>query len=115
MKTCRWVRVWQPLIWVGVAAVCWGVAELAVAGTEPAAAPALSTRPPVEFNYEQADIRLVTQIVGKITGKKFVLPDGITGQVSILTPRPIPVEEVYPLFPTALPGAGLGDLSLSGQ
>ena len=83
MKTCRWVRVWQPLIWVGVAAACWGVAALAVAGTEPAAAPALSTRPPVEFNYEQADIRLVTQIVGKITGKKFVLPDGITGQVRL--------------------------------
>ncbi|HHX97953.1 MAG: type II secretion system secretin GspD [Kiritimatiellia bacterium] len=114
MKTCRWVRVWQPLIWVGVAAVCWGVAELAVAGTEPAAAPALSTRPPVEFNYEQADIRLVTQIVGKITGKKFVLPDGITGQVSILTPRPIPVEEVYPLFLTMLESSGYAVVERDG-
>ena len=96
-----------------MAAVCWGVAELALLAPT-AAAPALSTRPPVEFNYEQADIRLVTQIVGKITGKKFVLPDGITGQVSILTPRPIPVEEVYPLFLTMLESSGYAVVERDG-
>jgi hypothetical protein len=39
----------------------------------------------VQFNFEQADIRLVTQIVGRITGKKFVVPEGVTGKVTILT------------------------------
>ena len=113
MKTSRWVWIWKPLGWMGVAAAFWSAAALAAnGGPPPAAAP--STRPPVEFNYEQADIRLVTQIVGKITGRKFVLPDGITGQVSILTPRPIPVEEVYPLFLTMLESSGYAVVEREG-
>ncbi len=60
----------------------------------------------VQFNFEQADIRLVTQIVGKITGKKFVVPEGVTGKVSILTQGLIPVEEVYPLYLNMLEASG---------
>ena len=68
-----------------------------------AAAPSAGT---VQFSFEQADIRLVTQIVGKITGKKFVVPEGITGKVSILAPGPIPIEEVYPLYLNTLEASG---------
>jgi type II secretory pathway component GspD/PulD (secretin) len=60
----------------------------------------------VQFNFEQADIRLVTQIVGKITGKKFVVPEGVTGKVTILTQGAIPVEEVYPLYLSMLEASG---------
>jgi len=69
----------------------------------PEAAPAA---PRVQFSFEQADIRLVTQIVGKITGKKFVVPEGITGKVTILAPGSIAVEEVYPLFLNTLEASG---------
>ena len=60
----------------------------------------------VQFSFEQADIRLVTQIVGKITGKKFVVPEGITGKVTILAPGSIPMDEVYPLFLNTLEASG---------
>ena len=60
----------------------------------------------VQFNFEQADIRLVTQIVGKITGKKFVVPESVTGKVTILTQGSIPVEEVYPLYLNMLEASG---------
>jgi len=62
--------------------------------------------PEVQFNFEQADIRLVTQIVGRITGKTFVVPEGVTGKVTILTQGNIPVEEVYPLYLNMLEASG---------
>ncbi len=68
--------------------------------------PAAVPGPSVQFNFEQADIRLVTQIVGKITGKKFVVPEGVTGKVSILTQGLIPVDEVYPLYLSMLEASG---------
>ena len=73
-----------------------------------AAAPAVESAPggSVQFNFEQADIRLVTQIVGKITGKKFVVPEGVTGKVTILTQGAIPVDEVYPLYLNMLEASG---------
>lgn len=75
------------------------------AGTAPVAAPPV-TGGNVLFNFEQADIRLVTQIVGKLTGRKFVVPESVTGRVTILTQGPIPVAEVYPLYLSMLEASG---------
>lgn len=60
----------------------------------------------VQFSFEQADIRLVTQIVSKLTGKKFVLPESVTGKATILTQGSIPAEEVYPLYLNMLEASG---------
>ena len=68
----------------------------------------------VQFNFEQADIRLVAQIVGKTTGKTFVVPEGVTGKVTILTQGTIPVEEVYPLFLVMLESSGYTVAERSG-
>ena len=111
--------------WAGVlGAVCGAVVAAAAdrggAPAEPAAAaPALASgyAPEdavtasaggglVQFSFEQADIRLVTQIVGKITGKKFVVPEGVTGKITILAPGPVTVAEVYPLFLSTLEASG---------
>ncbi len=99
-------RMWR------MAAPAWIVGmALALGGTAPAveaqdAPPSAAPGASVQFNFEQADIRLVTQIVGKITGKKFVVPEGVTGKVSILTQGLIPVEEVYPLYLNMLEASG---------
>lgn len=77
------------------------------ASTEPVAPVApLSSAAKVQFSFEQADIRLVTQIVGKYTHKKFVVPEGLTGRVSILVPEPVSVAEIYPLYLSALEASG---------
>lgn len=81
-------------------------AEVLVEEPAAAAVPASVHGGTVQFNFEQADIRLVTQIVGKITGKKFVVPEGVTGKVTILTQGGIPVEEVYPLYLNMLEASG---------
>jgi len=95
-----------------LACVAWVLgASLTAGGTQELTAPIMSDPPPargpeVQFNFEQADIRLVTQIVGRITGKTFVVPEGITGKVTILTHGNIPVEEVYPLYLNMLEASG---------
>ena len=102
MITRMW-RMAAPAWIVGMALALGGTAPAVEAQDAPAsAAPGAS----VQFNFEQADIRLVTQIVGKITGKKFVVPEGVTGKVSILTQGLIPVEEVYPLYLNMLEASG---------
>ena len=62
----------------------------------------------VQFNFEEADIRLVTQIVGKMTGRTFVVPENVTGKVTILAQGAVGLDEVYPLYLQALEAAGYG-------
>ena len=99
--------------WLGMGLASAGRAEEEPVAVAPAAAvPSVLVSAPlqsggdVQFNFEQADIRLVTQIVGKYTGKKFVVPEGVTGKVTILTQGRIPVEEVYPLYLNMLEASG---------
>ncbi|NLG34759.1 MAG: hypothetical protein GX548_05340 [Lentisphaerae bacterium] len=95
---------------LGLAAWMLGASFSAGFPGDPPAGPAAKAEPSsagsVQFNFEQADIRLVTQLVGRMTGKKFVVPEGVTGKVTILTQGGIPVEEVYPLFLSMLEGSG---------
>ena len=121
MKTRR--RNWAG--WAGVLGAAWGAATALAAdrgGSAADPAPAAPILAPgfaaedaatasaggglVQFSFEQADIRLVTQIVGKITGKKFVVPDGITGKITILAPGPVTIAEVYPLYLSTLEASG---------
>ena len=111
--------------WVGALGAAWGAVAAAAAdrggpADEPSApVPAVASGSAadeavtasaggglVQFSFEQADIRLVTQIVGKITGKKFVVPEGVTGKITILAPGPVTVAEVYPLFLSTLEASG---------
>ncbi|MDD4341612.1 MAG: secretin N-terminal domain-containing protein [Kiritimatiellae bacterium] len=60
----------------------------------------------VQFNFVQADLHSVTKLVGAYTGKTFIVPESVTGKVTILTQGTIPEEEVYPLFLSMLEGSG---------
>ena len=62
--------------------------------------------PEVYFNYVDADIGVITEIVSRHTGKKFLVPEGVTGKVTILTQGNIPVEEVYPIYLNMLEASG---------
>ena len=64
--------------------------------------------PSVQFNFEQADIRLVTKLVGQWTGRTFIVPDGVQGKLTILTRGAVPVDEVWPLYVRALEASGYG-------
>ena len=60
----------------------------------------------VNFNFEQADLRLLVKLVGEMTGRRFVLDETLTGKVTVVTPERIPVEEAYPLLVSVLEASG---------
>jgi general secretion pathway protein D len=71
----------------------------------PADLPAADTAA-VNFSFDQADLRILVKLVSDLTGRRFVVDDKVQGKVTVLTPAPIPVREVYPLFLAILEGSG---------
>ena len=68
----------------------------------------------VNFSFDQVDVRLLVKLVGEITGKKFVIDDGVSGKVTVITPNQIPQKEVYPLFLSILEASGYSVLERNG-
>lgn len=60
----------------------------------------------VNFSFDQADIRLLTKLVGEMTGRRFVIDDNVSGKVTVVTPPRIPLAEVYPLYISILESSG---------
>ena len=60
----------------------------------------------VNFNFDQVEISHLVEIVGGVTGKRFVLPSGVEGKVSVVTPSQIPSGDVFPLFLSILESSG---------
>lgn len=60
----------------------------------------------VNFNFEQADIRLLVRLVGEMTGRRFAVDDTVSGKITVVTPERIPVEEAYPLLASILEASG---------
>lgn len=56
----------------------------------------------ISINFEDVDLRTVTNFVSKVTGKNFLLDDRVRGNVTILSPTKIPVEELYTVFLSVL-------------
>ncbi len=60
----------------------------------------------VNFAFDNADIRLMIRLVGEITGRRFILDERVAGQVTVMAPAPLPVDQVYPLFLSVLEARG---------
>lgn len=83
---------------------------LAFSGVRTAPSQAVTPPPPssagaVNFTFDAVDIRTFVKLVGEITGKRFVIGDGIEGTVTVVSPRVSPAE-VYPLFLSILESSG---------
>lgn len=59
----------------------------------------------VNFTFDAVDIRTFVKLIGEITGKRFVIGDGVEGTVTVVSPRVSPAE-VYPLFLSILESSG---------
>ncbi|MDZ4198193.1 MAG: secretin N-terminal domain-containing protein [Kiritimatiellia bacterium] len=69
----------------------------------------------VDFNFDQADIRMLVRLVGETTGRRFIVHEGVKGQVTVVSPGPIPVEEIYPLFLSILESRGFTVVERDGS
>ncbi len=102
--------------WVAVALATAG----AVVAADPSApaprrpVPAPASVGGVSFNFDNADIRILTKIVGEITGRRFVVNDKVVGTVTVISPGPIQPAEVYPLFLSILESRGFTAIERDG-
>jgi len=90
----------QLLLYSALAAVCCVPTRSARA-----AAPA-GDETAVNFSFDQVEIRILTKLVGDITGKKFVVSPEVKGKVTVVTPSRVPVRSVYPLFVSIIESSG---------
>lgn len=58
----------------------------------------------VEITLDFQNVELVDMIstISELTGKNFVYDEGVRGKVSIISPRPVTIDEAYRLFNTVL-------------
>ncbi len=59
----------------------------------------------VNFTFDQVDVRTFVKLVGEMTGKRFVVGDGIEGKITVVSPE-VRHSEVYPLFLSILESVG---------
>lgn len=89
------------------------MAALPVLAQSPSADPA-SGGASVNFNFEQVELRLLVKLVGEMTGRRFVVEEGLDGKVTVITPHRIPVSEAYALLVSILESSGFTVVERSG-
>lgn len=69
------------------------------------AAPPEPPRPPeemVQVNFEEVDIRTVLKTIGEITGINFIPHQSVSGTVTVMSPTPIRLSDIYPFLQSIL-------------
>jgi general secretion pathway protein D len=56
----------------------------------------------ITINFDNADLRTVIKFISELTGKNFIVDDKVKGNVTILSPTDITVEEAYRVFLSVL-------------
>lgn len=56
----------------------------------------------VTLDFDNVDIRLVIKTMSDLLGKNFLIDDGVRGNVTIISPEAIPVDEAYKVFESIL-------------
>ncbi|MCX5822203.1 MAG: type II secretion system secretin GspD [Deltaproteobacteria bacterium] len=56
----------------------------------------------VTIDFDNVDISVFIKFVSELTGKNFVIDDKVKGKVTIISPKKIPVDEVYKVFESVL-------------
>ncbi len=67
------------------------------------ASPAENAR--VDFTFEGVEIETFIRLVGELTGKRFVVGDDVSGEITVVSPR-VSVAEVFGLFQSILDASG---------
>ncbi|MBN1471802.1 MAG: hypothetical protein JW925_08470, partial [Syntrophaceae bacterium] len=56
----------------------------------------------VTLDFDNVDISVLVKFVSELTGKNFIIDDKVKGKVTIMSPKKIPVEDVYKVFLSVL-------------
>lgn len=56
----------------------------------------------VTLDFDNVDIGVLVKFVSELTGKNFLIDDKVKGKITILSPKKIPVEDIYKVFLSVL-------------
>ena len=56
----------------------------------------------VTIDFDNVDIGVLVKFVSELTGKNFIIDDKVKGKVTIISPKKIPIEDVYKVFLSVL-------------
>jgi len=56
----------------------------------------------VKMDFDDVDILAFIKAISQITGKDFIVSPKVTGKVSVVAPREIPLDEAYQVFQSVL-------------
>ncbi|MCX5848771.1 MAG: type II secretion system secretin GspD [Deltaproteobacteria bacterium] len=56
----------------------------------------------VTLDFDNVDINVLVKFVSELTGKNFIIDDKVKGKVTIISPKKIPIEDVYKVFLSVL-------------
>ncbi len=70
-----------------------------------AAQQAAPDEPRIQFTFDKVDVASFVKLIGERTGRRFVVDDGVTGTISVVSPS-VAQDEVYPLFVSILESVG---------
>ncbi len=56
----------------------------------------------VSMDFENVDIRVVIKYISDLTGKNFIIDQNVRGPVTVISPTPIPLEDVWQVFESIL-------------
>ena len=56
----------------------------------------------VTLDFDNVDIGVLVKFVSELTGKNFIIDDKVKGKVTIISPKKIPLEDVYKVFLSVL-------------
>jgi general secretion pathway protein D len=87
------------------------IAPAAAPPGDPSGAPAPGY---VDFSYDQVEIRILARTVGMATGRRLVVDESVTGKVTVVTPEPVRVDELYALFLHILESSGYSVVERDG-
>lgn len=61
----------------------------------------------VTLDFDNVDVSVLVKFVSELTGKNFIIDDKVRGKVTIVSPKKIPMEDVYKVFLSVLEINGL--------
>jgi general secretion pathway protein D len=60
----------------------------------------------IAMNFPEVDVRVLIKFISEVTGRNFVLDDRVKGNITIIAPQEMSVDEAYAAFQSALQVAG---------
>jgi len=97
----------QPVVVLGVLLTVW--VGSAAGGNQPVGPPApasATNQRVIAMNFPEVEIRVLTKFISEITGRNFVLDERVKGNVTIIAPQEMSVDDAYAAFQSALHVAG---------